>query len=94
MAISQRKDLRLSAMASLRKLIQKSIENNNQEDIKELAQYAKNYLPVLFNLYTLKPQGSDEEGQRLACYETIKVRNCLIKYFDQSVEIFITQYFF
>lgn len=61
-------------MASLRKLIQKSVENANMNDIEELGRFSKNYLPILFNLYTVKPQGSDEEGQRLACYETIKVR--------------------
>lgn len=60
-------------MSSLRKLIQKSVENNNQDDIDELAKFAKNYLPLLFNLYTVKPQGTDEEGQRLACFETLKV---------------------
>ncbi|XP_001606680.2 RRP12-like protein [Nasonia vitripennis] len=73
MAISEKKDLRLSVMAALRRLIQRSVDNNNNEDIDELSRYAKNYLPVLFNLYTIKPQGSDEEGQRLATYETIKV---------------------
>jgi ribosomal RNA-processing protein 12 len=60
-------------MASLRKLIKKSIENCNQDDIEELAGFAKNYLPILFNLYTVKPKGSDEEGHRLSCLETIRV---------------------
>ena len=67
-------------MASLRKLIQKSIENDNQSNVEELGRFAKNYLPILFNLYTVKPQGSDEEGQRLACYETIKVRKYICLY--------------
>lgn len=73
MAISQRKDLRMSVMASLRKLITKSVESNNTADIAELAKFAKNYLPLLFNLYTTKPNGSDEEGQRLAAFDTLKV---------------------
>ncbi|XP_034940350.1 RRP12-like protein [Chelonus insularis] len=73
MAISDRKDLRLSVMASLRKLINKSVENDKKEDVEELARFAKNYLPLLFNLYTTKPNGSDEEGQRLAAFDTIKV---------------------
>lgn len=71
--IRDNKDLRSSVMSALRKLIQKSIENNNTEDIEVLSWFSKNYLPLLFNLYVTKPQGSDEEGQRLACFETIKV---------------------
>ncbi|KAK0081235.1 hypothetical protein PV325_012542 [Microctonus aethiopoides] len=72
-AISERKDLRLSVMASLRKLITRSVENDNKDDVNELAKFAKNYLPLLFNLYTIKPNGSDEEGQRLAAFDTIKI---------------------
>lgn len=73
MAISARKDLRMSVMASLRKLITRSIEAEKTEDTEELSRFAKNYLPLLFNLYTTKPNGSDEEGQRLAAFDTIKV---------------------
>lgn len=72
-AISDRKELRLSVMASLRKLIASAKESENQEDIAEIARFDKNYLPILFNVYTTKPIGSDEEGQRLAALETIKV---------------------
>nr|XP_050844800.1 RRP12-like protein [Vespula vulgaris] len=71
--ISGVKDLRLSVMAALRKLITKATENNNSEDISELARFAKNYLPVLFALYTTKPTGTDEEGHRLATFDTIKI---------------------
>ncbi|XP_067007465.2 RRP12-like protein [Anabrus simplex] len=72
-AIGEYKDLRLSAMASLRKLISRNKEMNNQENLNELKRFAKNYLPILFNLYTTKPVGTDEEGHRLAAFETIKV---------------------
>ncbi|EFA09698.2 RRP12-like protein [Tribolium castaneum] len=72
-AISDRKELRLSVMASLRKLIASAKESENQDDIDELARFDKNYLPILFNVYTTKPMGSDEEGQRLAALDTIKV---------------------
>ncbi|XP_050305349.1 RRP12-like protein [Anthonomus grandis grandis] len=71
MAISDRKELRLSVMASLRKLIQGAQEN--PEDLTELSRFDKNYLPILFNVYTTKPIGSDEEGQRLAALDTIKM---------------------
>ena len=72
-AISDRKELRLSVMASLRKLIASAKESENQDDIAEIARFDKNYLPILFNVYTTKPLGSDEEGQRLAALDTIKV---------------------
>jgi ribosomal RNA-processing protein 12 len=53
-----------------------SQEANNEENVKEMARFAKNYLPILFNLYTTKPNGTDEEGQRLAAYETVRVLLC------------------
>lgn len=63
-------------MTALRKLIMSSQEANNEENVKEMARFAKNYLPILFNLYTTKPNGTDEEGQRLAAYETVRVLLC------------------
>ncbi|XP_069705584.1 RRP12-like protein [Periplaneta americana] len=71
--ISEHKDLRLTGMTALRKLITSSQEANNEENVNEMARFAKNYLPILFNFYTTKPNGTDEEGQRLAAYETIKI---------------------
>lgn len=71
--ISDKKDLKLPAMSALRKLITKATQNENTDDIEQLAWFAKNYLPILFNLYTTKPTGTDEEGQRLAAFETIKI---------------------
>ncbi|XP_071441432.1 RRP12-like protein [Hetaerina americana] len=73
MAISDRKDLRLDVMLALRRLISKSFESGAEEDIKELSRFSKNYLPILFNLYTIQPNGSEEAGHRLAAYETIKL---------------------
>ncbi|XP_076254422.1 RRP12-like protein [Rhynchophorus ferrugineus] len=73
LAISERKELRLSVMASLRKLIQSATESKNEEDLLEISRFDKNYLPILFNVYTTKPIGTDEEGQRLASLETIKM---------------------
>lgn len=73
MAISSKKELKLSVMACLRKLITRAIENEKQEDAEELAKFAKNYLPILFNIYTTKPKGTDEEGHRLSAFDTIQV---------------------
>ncbi|XP_046383339.1 RRP12-like protein [Ischnura elegans] len=73
MAISDRKDLRLDVMLAIRRLISKSLESGAEEDRKELSRFSKNYLPILFNLYTTQPHGSEEAGHRLAAYETIKL---------------------
>lgn len=51
----------------------KAVGDNKEEDMAELAKFAKNYLPLFLNLYTTKPNGTDEEGQRLATFDTIKV---------------------
>jgi len=75
-AIGEYKELRLDVMSALRKLITSSQEAANEDNVKEMARFAKNYLPILFNLYTTKPSGTDEEGQRLAAFETIKVLVC------------------
>ncbi|XP_034255302.1 RRP12-like protein [Thrips palmi] len=75
--ITDRKDLRLSVMTALRRLIIHSQEgepsSKKEEDLRELGRFAKNYLPILFNLYTTKTNGSEEEGHRLSAFETIKV---------------------
>lgn len=73
MAIADRKELRLAVMTSLRRLIVAAKESENQEDLQEIARFDKNYLPILFNVYTTRPIGTDEEGQRLAALDTIKV---------------------
>lgn len=72
-AISDKKELRLAVMASLRKLISYAKDSGNKDDLAEIARFDKNYLPILFNVYTSKPVRTDEEGQRLAALETIKV---------------------
>jgi hypothetical protein len=61
-------------MTSLRRLITFSLDNSRDDDLKAMAKFSKNYLPLLFTIYTTPTKGSDEEGARLAAYETIKVR--------------------
>ncbi|XP_076241511.1 RRP12-like protein isoform X2 [Calliopsis andreniformis] len=73
MTFNDKKDLRLSVMSALRKLVLKAVQDNHEGDIAELSKFAKNYLPLLLNLYTTRPNGTDEEGHRLAAYDTIKV---------------------
>ncbi|CAH0758421.1 unnamed protein product [Diatraea saccharalis] len=64
-------EFRLSVMQALRKLI--SCSSDNEEDTTELARFAKNYLPILLNIYMSPVKGSSAEGQRLAALETIQV---------------------
>lgn len=90
--IEHEKDLRMAVMASIRKLITRSIENEAKEDTNELARFAKNYLPLLFNLYTTKPSGSDDEGQRRSAFETIVIylsitsKELITQLFDKIME--------
>lgn len=64
-------EFRLSVMQALRKLIDCS--KDNEEDMLELSRFAKNYLPILLNIYMSPAKGSSAAGQRLAALETIQV---------------------
>ncbi|CAH2052754.1 unnamed protein product, partial [Iphiclides podalirius] len=64
-------EFRLSVMQALRKLIACSADK--EDDRNELARFAKNYLPILLNIYMSPAKGSDAVGQRLAALETIQV---------------------
>ncbi|XP_023218874.1 RRP12-like protein [Centruroides sculpturatus] len=70
-ALNTRPDLRLDVMAALRNLIKKNL--NNDVNRKEMTRYAKNFLPILFNLYTTEPKDDKEESTRLAVFDTIKI---------------------
>ncbi|XP_026740295.1 RRP12-like protein [Trichoplusia ni] len=64
-------EFRLSVMQALRKLI--SCSADSEDDKLELGRFAKNYLPILLNIYMSPVKGSSAEGQRLAALETIQV---------------------
>lgn len=68
-AISERDDLRMEVMASLRRLVNQSL--NNEASRAELSRFAKNFLPILFNLMTTDPV-KDKDPSKLAVFETIK----------------------
>ncbi|XP_067120936.1 RRP12-like protein [Centruroides vittatus] len=70
-ALNTRQDLRLDVMAALRNLIKKNL--NNDVNRKEMTRYAKNFLPILFNLYTTESKDDKEESTRLAVFDTIKI---------------------
>lgn len=98
-------EFRLSVMLALRKLITCSMEN--EDDRNELGRFAKNYLPILLNIYMSPTKGSSAEGQRLAALETIQVfidfilcmlihwfmTTLLNQYINSTINIFIHIFF-
>jgi len=73
--LSSRKELRDTILVSLRKLIDYVSKNDDLSDKKQLAYFAKNFLPICLNLYTNPTHGTDEEATRFSALETIKVNN-------------------
>ena len=93
--LGQRKEIRLDILASLRQLISRNL--CHEENKSEIARYSKNFLPILFNLYTSVPTGSEEAGQRLASLETIKLflqisdNELLSTMFDRALDKFTSE---
>ncbi|KAG9275329.1 RRP12-like protein [Astyanax mexicanus] len=70
MAISERPELRMCIYQSLRTLIYKSCET--EEEKAEVGRFAKNFLPILFNVHTQQPTPGETDPSRLAVLDTIK----------------------
>ncbi|VVC28769.1 Hypothetical protein CINCED_3A003974 [Cinara cedri] len=73
--LSSRKELRDTILLSLRKLIDSTSKNDEplSNDKKQLAHFAKNFLPICFNVYTNPVCGTDEEATKFSALETIKM---------------------
>ncbi|KAM4852776.1 RRP12-like protein isoform 2-T2 [Thomomys bottae] len=69
-AISERPDLRVTVCQALRTLITKGCETD--ADRVEVSRFAKNFLPILFNLYGQPVGEGDTPAPRRAVLETIK----------------------
>ncbi|XP_006831263.1 PREDICTED: RRP12-like protein isoform X2 [Chrysochloris asiatica] len=69
-AISERPDLRVTVCQALRTLITKGCET--EADRAEVSRFAKNFLPILFNLYGQPVATGDTPAPRRAVLETIK----------------------
>nr|CAG4643695.1 EOG090X00E0 [Lepidurus arcticus] len=69
--LTDRADIRMDLMAGLRQLLL----HTDQEvgAATEVARFAKNFIPLLFNMYAAVPSTGEEENQRRAAYETIKL---------------------
>ncbi|XP_041066217.1 RRP12-like protein [Carcharodon carcharias] len=70
-AISDRPDLRLTICQALRTLVSKGCEN--EADRAEVSRFAKNFLPILFNVYSMEPTSGESTAYRLPVLDTIKV---------------------
>ncbi|XP_075699158.1 RRP12-like protein [Rhinoderma darwinii] len=70
MIILDRPDLRLTACQALRTLINKGCEA--EADKAEVSRLAKNYLPILFNVYIKVPAPGESTAQKLPVLETIR----------------------
>lgn len=53
-----------------------------EENVKELSKFAKNYLPILFNIYTACDEKNDSVS--LPVLETLK---CYLQITDQQVRV-------
>ncbi|KAF4105889.1 RRP12-like protein [Onychostoma macrolepis] len=71
MALNDRPDLRLCICQSLRTLINKSCET--EEEKSELQRFSKNFLPILFNVYSQQPIPGETASARMAVLDTIRV---------------------
>lgn len=85
-ALNENPEVRSPVLDGLKELM------TNAEDVEkaELARYAKNFLPRLFNIYTTKPTGSYEGEQRIVTFDVIKVNDLeLIDGNTKFINIFI-----
>ncbi|XP_076021629.1 RRP12-like protein [Genypterus blacodes] len=71
MAINERPDLRLTICQALRTIICKSC--TTAEDKAEIGRFSKNFLPILFNVYSQQPTAAESATYRMAVLDTVKV---------------------
>uniref|UniRef100_A0A673BP20 Ribosomal RNA processing 12 homolog n=1 Tax=Sphaeramia orbicularis TaxID=375764 RepID=A0A673BP20_9TELE len=96
MAINERPDLRLIVCQALRTIINKSC--STAEEKAEIGRFSKNFLPILFNVYSQQPAAGESGTYRMAVLDTVKVYltvtetqvshgGCLV--YDDAVHIFL-----
>ncbi|KAG7511906.1 RRP12 [Solea senegalensis] len=71
MAINEQPDLRLTVCQALRTVINKSC--STEEEKVEVGRFSKNFLPILFNVYSQPPAAGESGTYRMAVLDTIKV---------------------
>ncbi|NWI52355.1 RRP12 protein, partial [Calyptomena viridis] len=70
MAISERPDLRPTVCQALRTLIHKGCETDVER--AEVGRFAKNFLPILFNVYSQSEEDGGSSGQRRSVLDTVR----------------------
>ncbi|XP_026212091.1 RRP12-like protein [Anabas testudineus] len=70
MAINEQPDLRLTVCQALRTIINKS---STEEEKAEVGRFSKNFLPILFNVYSQQPAAGESGTYRMAVLDTIRV---------------------
>ncbi|XP_053548481.1 RRP12-like protein [Bombina bombina] len=70
MAISDRPDIRLTVCQALRTLISKGCEA--EADKAEVSRFSKNFLPILFNLYSQQPAPGEGAASKFPVLDTVK----------------------
>uniref|UniRef100_A0A1I7X9F1 NUC173 domain-containing protein n=1 Tax=Heterorhabditis bacteriophora TaxID=37862 RepID=A0A1I7X9F1_HETBA len=74
-ALNERKDLRLTILSALRRALRFALQPDAAPERAELmGRYAKNYMPLLFNMYTNSTVDGeyDDKSVRLSVLETIR----------------------
>ncbi|NWT06532.1 RRP12 protein, partial [Mionectes macconnelli] len=70
MAISERPDLRPTVCQALRTLIHKGCETDAER--AEVGRFAKNFLPILFNVYSQPEEDEGSSAQRRSVLDTVR----------------------
>ncbi|KAF1423220.1 RRP12-like protein, partial [Spheniscus humboldti] len=70
MAISERPDLRPTVCQALRTLIHKGCETDAER--AEVGRFAKNFLPILFNVYSQPEEDGGSSAQRRSVLDTVR----------------------
>ncbi|NXD28791.1 RRP12 protein, partial [Spelaeornis formosus] len=70
MAISERPDLRPTVCQALRTLIHKGCETDAEQ--AEVGRFAKNFLPILFNVYSQPEEDGGKSAQRRSVLDTVR----------------------
>ncbi|XP_068114238.1 RRP12-like protein [Hyperolius riggenbachi] len=68
--ISERPDLRLTVCQALRTLISKGCDS--EADKAEVSRFAKNFLPILFNVYTQPPAPGEGAAHKFPVLDTVR----------------------
>jgi ribosomal RNA-processing protein 12 len=69
-ALTAQPQLRITIATSLRQLVESC--RGKEEEVGVVARFSKNYLPILFNLYTSEEEEEEEEGVRQAVLQCVE----------------------